>query len=80
MLFLPKDRILKFSAINFKKSYKWGFFKIRRCCKSGKMPYSAYKLHSEQATLRKNDLAETNPPDLNSSAGIDEGESSEIHS
>lgn len=42
------------------------------------MPYSAYKLHSEQAAFRKNDLTETKPPDLNRSAGIGAGESSEI--
>lgn len=41
------------------------------------MPFSAYKLHSEQAALRKNDLTET---DLNRSAGMDTGESSETHS
>lgn len=44
------------------------------------MPYSAYKLHSEHAALRKNDLTETKPPDLNRPAGTDAGESSEIHS
>lgn len=43
------------------------------------MPYSAYKLHSEQADLRKNDLTKKKkPPDLNRS-GVDAGESSEIH-
>lgn len=44
------------------------------------MPYSAYKLHSEQAALRKNGLTESKPPDLNRSAGMDAGESWEIHS
>lgn len=80
MLFLPKDRILKFSVINFFKNHvnKQGFFKIRRCCKSGRIPYSVYKLHSEQSALRKNNLTETKPPDLNRSAGIDAEESSEI--
>lgn len=78
MLFLPKDRILNFSVINEKKILlikRVGFFSIRRCYKSSKMPYSAYKLHSEQAALRKNGLTESKPPDLNRSAGMDAGES-----
>lgn len=81
MLFLPKDRILKFSVIDKRILVnKWGFFlNIRKCCKSGKTPYSTYKLHSEQAALRENHLTETKPPVLHRS-GMDAVDSSETRS